>query len=194
MDSCSGAVLGARSRKTIAGDGDAATFPVDQPLVLDLGCGNGLFLAALAAAEPGWNMLGIEKKDYRVRQARRRARDLPNARIVQGEVNEVVSRLPDASVSRVYLLFSDPWPKRRHAVRRLVQDDFVSLVGSRLAPGGIFFFASDAVEYWEWAKERFGEAGWKLADWLLPEGWPLTEFEQRFLADGVQIGRFQAQR
>jgi tRNA (guanine-N7-)-methyltransferase len=169
-------------------------FPCDQPLVLDLGCGNGLFLAALAATVPGWNMLGIEKKDYRVRQARRRSRDLPNARIVQGEVTEVMSGLPAASVSRVYLLFSDPWPKRRHAVRRLVQDDFVSLVGSKLAPGGIFFFATDATEYFDWAKERFGESGWKLEDWLLPEGWPPTEFEQRFVADGVQIGRFQAQR
>lgn len=194
MDSCRGAVLGARSRKTIAGDGGAATFPVDQPLVLDLGCGNGLFLAALAAAEPGWNMLGIEKKDYRVRQARRRTRDLCNARIVQGEVTEVISVMPAASVFRVYLLFSDPWPKRRHAVRRLVQEDFVSLVGSKLAPGGAFFFATDAAEYCQWAKERFREAGWKLADWLLPEGWPPTEFEQRFMADGVQIGRFQAQR
>ncbi len=172
----------------------ATDFPRAQPLALDLGCGNGLFLAALAAAEPGWNMLGIEKKDYRVRQARRRSRNLPNARIVQGEVTDVMSGLPDASVSRVYLLFSDPWPKRRHAVRRLVQDDFVSLVGSKLAPGGTFFFASDAAEYCEWASERFASAGWKLADWLLPEGWPPTEFEQRFVADGVQIGRFQAQR
>ena len=177
-----------------AGAVEGIDFPCDQPLVLDLGCGNGLFLAALAATEPGWNMLGIEKKDYRVRQARRRSRDLPNARIVQGEATEVMSGLPAASVSRVYLLFSDPWPKRRHAVRRLVQDDFVSLVGSKLAPGGTFFFATDATEYFDWAKERFGESGWKLGDWLLPEGWPPTEFEQRFVADGVQIGRFQAQR
>ena len=180
-----------RSGSAVAPD---IEFPCDQPLVLDLGCGNGLFLAALAASEPGWNFLGIEKKDYRVRQAQRRSRDLPNARIVRGEVSEVMSDLPDASVSRVYLLFSDPWPKRRHGVRRLVQDDFVSLVGSKLAPGGTFFFASDAAEYCEWARDRFASAGWKLADWLLPEGWPPTEFEQRFVADGVQIGRFQAQR
>jgi tRNA (guanine-N7-)-methyltransferase len=193
MASCSGAVPGAESRTIVAGDGDA-TFLTIAPLVLDLGCGNGVFLAGLAAARPGWNMLGIEKKDYRVRQARRRSRDLPNARIVQGEVTEVMSGLRDASVSRIYLLFSDPWPKRRHAVRRLVQDDFVSLVGSKLAPGGTFFFATDAAEYFDWAKERFGAAGWNLTDWIVPEGWPPTEFEQRFVADGVQIGRFQARR
>ena len=193
MASCSGAVTGAEWKTTVAGDGDA-TFQGSAPLVLDLGCGNGAFLAGLAAAQPGWNVLGIEKKDYRVRQARRRARDLANACIVQGEVTEVLSTLPASSISRVYLLFSDPWPKRRHAVRRLVQDDFVALMGAKLEHGGMFFFATDAVEYLVWARERFAAAGWQLGDWILPTGWPMTEFEQRFVADGVQIGRFQAQR
>lgn len=199
MALCSGAAPGVGGRTIVAGDphtgrqaGDAGIFPVEQPLVLDLGCGNGLFLAALAAAEPGWNILGIEKKDYRVRQARRRARELPNVRIVQGEATEVLSGLPPDSVSRIYLLFSDPWPKRRHAVRRLVQDDFVGLVRSKVECGGIFFFATDSAEYFEWAKKRFMAAGWTLADWALPEGWPQTEFEQRFVSDGVEIGRFQA--
>lgn len=192
MASWSGAVSGAESRTAAAGESEAANFPLHQPLVLDLGCGNGLFLAGLAASEPGWNVLGIEKKDYRVRQARRRARHLTNARIVQGEVTEVLSGLPAASISRVYLLFSDPWPKRRHAARRLVQDDFVALAGSKLQRGGAFFFATDAAAYLDWARERFAAAGWKLADWILPEGWPATEFEQRFVSNGVQIGRFQA--
>jgi tRNA (guanine-N7-)-methyltransferase len=194
MAAWSGAVLGAESRTNVTGDGAATTFPSDQPLVLDLGCGNGLFLAALANAEPAWNILGIEKKDYRVRQARGRAGGLPNARITQGEVMEVLSGLVPGSVSRVYLLFSDPWPKRRHAVRRLVQDEFVALAGSRLGPKGTFFFATDAAEYLTWAKERFAVAGWTIADWALPEGWPETEFEQRFASAGVEIGRFQATR
>ena len=109
----------------IAADGDdalAGLFPREAPLVLDLGCGNGLFLTGLAACEPGWNILGIEKKEFRVRQARRRAGDLGNTRVLHGEVLEVLSSLPPGSVSRVYLLFSDPWPKRRHAVRRFVQE------------------------------------------------------------------------
>lgn len=129
-----------------------------------------------------------------MRQAQRRSRDLPNVRIMQGEVIEVLSALPDESISRIYLLFSDPWPKRRHAVRRLVQDDFVTLVGSKLKSDGVFFFATDASDYLDWAKERFDAAGWKLADWILTAEWPMTEFEQRFVADGVSIGRFQAQR
>ncbi|MFM8230090.1 MAG: hypothetical protein ACKOAL_02595, partial [Chthoniobacterales bacterium] len=79
-------------------------------------------------------------------------------------------------------------------VRRLVQNDFVALVGSKLANDGMFFFATDVAEYLDWARERFGAARWKLADWILPAEWPTTEFEQRFVADGVSIGRFQAKR
>ena len=193
MASCSGAVPGAGISTIVAGDGDA-TFPQAQPLVLDLGCGNGVFLAGLAAARPEWNVLGIEKKDYRVRQARRRTADSHNARVVHGEVSEVLAALPEHSVSRVYLLFSDPWPKRRHAVRRLVQAEFAHLVGSRLQPDGVFFFASDSAEYAEWAEEIFRSSVWKVSLWDLPVDWPATEFEQRFVSSGVQIRRFQATR
>ena len=171
-----------------------AGFATQQPLVLDLGCGNGLFLAGLAAQQPDWNVLGIEKKDYRVRQARRHAESSDNARVVHGEVTEVLSALPPGSISRVYLLFSDPWPKRRHAVRRLVQDDFVSLLGSRLNSNGLFFFASDSAEYALWAEEAFRASGWQISAWDLPPGWPPTEFEQRFVSAGVSIRRFQATR
>ena len=171
-----------------------AGFATPQPLVLDLGCGNGVFLAGLAAVQPEWNVLGIEKKDYRVRQARRRAESCNNARVLHGEVTEIMSDLPAASVSRVYLLFSDPWPKRRHAVRRLVQPEFVALLASRLAWDGIFFFASDSAEYADWAEEMFRADCWQTSAWHLPPGWPPTEFEQRFVSAGVQIRRFQAIR
>jgi len=143
---------------------------------------------------PGWNVLGIEKKDYRVRQARRRAGDLANVRVVQGEVIDALAALPEASVARVYLLFSDPWPKRRHAVRRLVQPEFVALLASRLTAEGSFFFASDSGEYADWAEDVFRAGGWRVAAWELPPDWPATEFEQRFVSAGVQIRRFQAKR
>ncbi|MEX1111819.1 MAG: methyltransferase domain-containing protein [Chthoniobacterales bacterium] len=189
MASCSGA----GTRTTVAGDGDL-TFPQSAPLALDLGCGNGVFLAALAAAHPGWNVLGVEKKGYRVRQARRHAQDLDNARVVQGEVVEVVSGLPAASITRVYLLFSDPWPKRRHAVRRLVQRSFASLLADRLAPHGSFFFASDSAAYTDWAENIFWVDGWQVGPWQTPRDWPPTEFEQRFGSAGVEIRRFEATR
>ena len=172
----------------------AGLFPCAAPLALDLGCGNGLFLAGLAAGEPGWNVLGIEKKGYRVRQARRRAGDLGNARVLHGEVLEVLSALPTGSVSRVYLLFSDPWPKRRHAVRRLVQEEFVSLLHSRMEAGGIFFFATDSGEYHSWTQAKLVAKGWRIKDWAVPMTWPATEFEQRFASAGLNIWRLQASR
>jgi tRNA (guanine-N7-)-methyltransferase len=189
MASCSGAIRG-------AGVGDALSpeFPAAQPLVLDLGCGNGVFLAGLAALRPDWNVLGIEKKDYRVRQARRRAGNLNNARIAHGEVIEVLSDLPLSSIARVYLLFSDPWPKRRHAVRRLVQPEFAALLATRLQPDGIFHFASDSAAYAPWAAEIFRVAGWQVRSWSLPADWPSTEFEQRFVSAGVEVRRFEATR
>lgn len=175
--------------------GDAAAFERSAPLVLDLGCGNGVFLSALAEREPGLNCLGIEKKGYRVRQAQRRTASWPNARVVHGEIVEVLQEFPDASVSAIYLLFSDPWPKRRHAVRRLVQKEFVELAAGKLVPGGVFFFASDSREYFEWSRELFDGTGcWRVDEWIVPDGWPQTEFEQRFVSAGLNVWRFQAIR
>lgn len=164
------------------------------PLVLDLGCGNGSFLAALAAREPGANIVGVERKAYRVRQASRRAAALPNAAVVAGEADEVLRTLPAASVARAYLLFSDPWPKRRHASRRLVQTEFLALLASRLVPGGEFFFASDARDYCRAAGRLLAECGWTVGDWTVGPDWPRTEFEQRFLARGLPVWRLRAAR
>jgi tRNA (guanine-N7-)-methyltransferase len=185
---------GAGTRAAVAGDGGTSVWPGEAPLVLDLGCGNGVFLAGLAAAHPGWHVLGIEKKEYRVRQASRRVRSLDNARVAHGEVTGVLSALPAASVARIYLLFSDPWPKRRHASRRLVQPAFASLVAARLSPDGSFFFASDSGEYGAWAESIFRAGGWRVGPWHPPADWPPTEFEQRFVSAGVPIRRFQATR
>jgi len=177
---------------TRGADGPGDLFARQAPLVLDLGCGNGVFLAALAAREPESNCLGVEKKDYRVRQARRRAADFPNARVMRGEVGEVLGQFAARSLSSVYLLFSDPWPKRRHAVRRLVQNEFVGLLSPRMAPGGKFYFASDAAPYFAWSRCIFAAAGWEISAWPVSPDWPLTEFERRFVAAGGRVHRFCA--
>lgn len=170
----------------------ADVFGRRAPLVLDLGCGNGAFLAALAAGHPSCNFLGIEKKEYRVRQTARRIRESPHARVWHGEVAEILRGFVPGCVTRAYLLFNDPWPKRRHAVRRLVRGEFAALMASRMAPGGALFFASDSGEYASEAAGVFAGAGWTVADWIVPGDWPMTEFEQRFHSRGLAVHRFQA--
>jgi tRNA (guanine-N7-)-methyltransferase len=171
----------------------AGLFGRAAPLVLDLGCGNGVFLEALALREPENNVLGIEKKDYRVRQSRRRAASLPNARVLLGEVMEVLRELPPRSVRAAHLLFSDPWPKRRHAVRRVLQPALVDLLAARLEGGGSFFFATDDAGYARSARGLFGgHVRWQVADWERPPDWPATEFERRFVAAGRPVWRFRA--
>lgn len=161
-------------------------------MVVDLGCGNGAFLAAIATGFPLWNCLGIEKKEYRVRQSARRVGAMYHARVWHGEIDEMVRGLVPGCISRAYLLFSDPWPKRRHAVRRLVQPRFADVLASRMERGGTLFFASDSADYATESAGVFAAAGWIVADWIVPEDWPMTEFEQRFRGRGVPVHRFQA--
>ncbi len=167
-------------------------FAAMQPLVLDLGCGNGVYLADLAEREPEKNILGIEKKAYRVRQARRRVGTRSNACVVEGDVMDVLRQLPNASVAAAYLLFSDPWPKRRHTERRLVQHEFARLLQSCFGREGAFFFASDSLSYFRYAREVFLDARWSVEEWMAPDDWPTTEFERRFTAEGLEFYRFRA--
>jgi tRNA (guanine-N7-)-methyltransferase len=192
-DHLAGACRAGLSEQGTGAEGLPDCFPRPAPLVLDLGCGNGVFLSALAAREASLNFLGVERKEYRVRQAERRCGGLDNARIFVGEVSEVLRMLPLRSVARAYLLFSDPWPKRRHAVRRVVQMDFVELLSTRLAAGGGLFFASDCAAYYRWAREMFASSGfWRVEPWVIPPDWPRTEFEQHFSTAGVPVSRFRA--
>lgn len=161
-------------------------------LVLDLGCGNGLFLAGLAQMHPAWQVVGVEKKEYRVRQTRRRIAGLVNASVIHGEVVEVLRAIADASVLRIYLLFNDPWPKRRHAVRRLVQREFSALLKTKLREGGRLFFATDSAEYYLWSKEVWLHAGWYVDGWEVGPEWLRTEFETRFVERGLMVYRLQA--
>ncbi len=172
----------------------AGLFARPAPLAIDLGCGNGVFLAALAKLQPEKNFLGVERKAYRVRQTERRIAELPNAAIIHGDVADIFKSLSPTAANEIFLLFSDPWPKRRHAGRRLVQTEFVSSIGRLLKSGGIFFFASDSKDYAERAKGIFQETGWEILPWEPPDEWPKTEFEQHFLSTGVEIRRFQATR
>ncbi len=123
-----------------------AVFGRRAPLCAEIGFGNGENLAALAAAHPERNYLGIEVHRPGVGRLllALEERKLLNVRVLCHDAVEVFSRqLASASLDEVLILFPDPWPKKRHHKRRLVQTPFVELVADRLRPGGVLRFASD---------------------------------------------------
>jgi tRNA (guanine-N7-)-methyltransferase len=125
-------------------------FPRDAAIEVDLGCGDGAYLTALAQQNPDRNFLGIERLRGRVNSACRKIlnADLPNARILCVEIRYAVMHLlPAQSVEAFHLMFPDPWPKRRHSSRRLVTNDFLASVHHALIPRGTLQIATDQSDY-----------------------------------------------
>jgi tRNA (guanine-N7-)-methyltransferase len=127
-----------------------AIYGNNAPIEVDLGCGDGSFLVEIAAASPARNFLGIERLPGRIRSTNRKIteRGLTNARVLLVETSYAVGRmLPASSVTQFYLMFPDPWPKRRHWRRRVVTEDFFASIHRALLPRGLLRIATDQVDY-----------------------------------------------
>lgn len=165
----------------------AQLFGREAPCTLEIGFGNGESLVTLAAARPGENFLGIEVHRPGVGHLMLRADSLglTNVRVACRDAVEVLEqRIPDGSLDNVLLYFPDPWPKKRHHKRRIVQPAFVELVARRLKAGGRFRLATDWQHYAEQMLAVVGscallanECGDGYAP--RPESRPLTRFESR---------------
>ena len=130
----------------------AEAFGREAPCCAEIGFGAGDALLAMAGASPERDFLGVEVHEPGVGRLLHRVaeRGLPNLRVIVGDAAEVLERcLPECSLRDVYLFFPDPWPKKRHHKRRLVNPAFARLVASRLAPGGRFLLATDWLPYAE---------------------------------------------
>jgi len=155
---------------------------------VDFGCHRGTFLTGMAALHPDVRFLGIERQAARVERCLQKiARlGLSNAHAVQGESTDSLrSLLPDSSVSRLHISFPDPWPKRRHADRRLVKPDFLREVRRILRPDGCLRLMTDNEAYFFEMLEATA-VGWEEIPW--DDGRPVvrTTFEQTFLSLGLQ--------
>ena len=148
--------------RVIAQSPDSLTNKIDPenvfgrkaPLHVDLGCGDGSFLCALAQRLPDKNFLGIERLLSRIRSSARKAASLSNVRLLQMESSYAVRYLlPAESVETFYLLFPDPWPKRRHHRRRIVTPDFLNSVQAALEQNGVIYIATDHLDYFRKIKK-----------------------------------------
>jgi tRNA (guanine-N7-)-methyltransferase len=161
------------------------------PVEIDLGCGNGAFLAALAEESPMRNFLGIERLLGRVRGVCRKVArlGLKNARVLRMESTYAVTNLlPAGSVSAFHLLFPDPWPKRRHHRRRAFTHEFLFSVHRALITGGLFHVATDHTDYFHQI-ERVIAATDIFVISRERNNFPSTTFEQKFVTRGLSIHR-----
>jgi tRNA (guanine-N7-)-methyltransferase len=165
---------------------------------LDLGSARGHFLTAAASAWPDRCFLGLEWQAHRVRFTRRKLRHLglDNARAVRGEILTLLQeKIPPASVARVHVLFPDPWPKRRHARRRLLQPATLAALARVVRTGGEFRFLTDAAPYHEQAVSLLQTSPhWEITNRDPIAGWPASEFQTRFTKMGLPVFGFLALR
>jgi tRNA (guanine-N7-)-methyltransferase len=170
-------------------------FARPAPLEVDLGCGDGSFLASLAARRPAHNFLGVERLAGRVHSACHKARSLPNVRVLRIETAYAVRYLlPPASVSVFHFLFPDPWPKRRHHERRVFKSDFLDALINALTPGGLLHVATDQQDYFdEMANLILARDELQIVPEQTGE-LPATTFEKRFRSSGQPIYRLELRK
>ena len=166
------------------------------PLHVDLGCGEGSFLCTLAERLPDKNFLGIERLLGRIRSSARKAASLGNVLLLQMESSYAVHYLlPVGSVETFYLLFPDPWPKRRHHRRRIVTPDFLNSVYITLQMNGVIYTATDHLDY-STRISRLAEES-SLFAFMQPSGeddFPASAFEKKFASTGARIYRLELRK
>ncbi|HVV02236.1 MAG TPA: tRNA (guanosine(46)-N7)-methyltransferase TrmB [Verrucomicrobiae bacterium] len=171
-----------------------ALFASSAPLEIELGSGDGSFLAALAAARPARNFIGIERLLGRARKLERKARrlDLKNLRVIRIESAYFLRYLvPRHAAAAIHVYFPDPWPKRKHRRHRLINEDFPAIAAGALAPGGTVHLRTDDADYFDQMQRVFASA----APAFVPAETPaelaaiLTDFERGFQSKGIGTHR-----
>lgn len=163
------------------------------PLHVELGSGKGAFLGEMALRAPAINFVGIEAAREVLYQAAKRMAggEAANARLLHFDAGSVVDIFAPGEVDRLYINFCDPWPKKRHAKRRLTSGRFLAMYRIIMASGGELHFKTDNGELFAFSLEEFGRAGLevKYATFDAPESEVMTEYETKFRAMGMKIHR-----
>jgi tRNA (guanine-N7-)-methyltransferase len=167
----------------------AKLFPNEQPLELELGCGDGSFTLLYALANPGRNIVALERLLGRITKLDRKGHraGVKNLRLIRAEAAYVLEYLlPPGRLDAIHVYFPDPWPKKRHHKNRLISEPFPPLAKRLLREGGVVFLRTDNVEYFEQMLEVFGGAeGFEAVETPEPMKQLVTDFEQVFNSQGI---------
>ena len=172
-------------------------FGNDHPLRIEIGMGKGQFLMALARQNPKINYVGIEKYSSVLLRAVQKQNEekLANVRLIRMEAENINDVFAEGEVDRIYLNFSDPWPKDGHAARRLTSHQFMDRYDKILKPEGMIEFKTDNQELFDFSLAEVQEEKWKICavtrdlhhDPILNEGNIMTEYEERWSKEGKAI-------
>ncbi|NLZ80261.1 MAG: tRNA (guanosine(46)-N7)-methyltransferase TrmB [Clostridiales bacterium] len=174
-----------------------------QPIHIEIGMGKGQLLIQLAKNNPDINYIGIERYSSVLVRAvdKRKDLELPNLYFIVFDAAEINGIFQENEVSRIYLNFSDPWPKDRHSKRRLTSKEYFNRYDKILIPEGEVIFKTDNDLLFDFSLEQVDVAGWKLYNYTYDlhqsdyvEGNVMTEYEEKFSALGNPIHRLVAYR
>jgi tRNA (guanine-N7-)-methyltransferase len=175
-------------------------FGNQNPIHIEVGTGKGQFLAGMSVQNPDINYIGIELFESIIVAALQKIVDLqlPNMKLLNVDASHLTEYFDDNEIDRVYLNFSDPWPKSRHSKRRLTYKSFLSLYERILKKGGEIHFKTDNQGLFEFSLISFSEYGLQLKFLSLDlhnsafEGNIMTEYEEKFSKKGQRIYRVEA--
>ena len=179
-------------------------FGNDNPIQIEVGMGKGRFIMELAKQNPDINYIGIERySSVLLRGLQKRAQlELNNIYFMCIDAKNMADYFAPGEVNKIYLNFSDPWPKDRHAKRRLTSPDFMAVYGQILAGHGTVEFKTDNKGLFDYSLEAIPEAGWTITahtfdlhhDPVMSVGNVMTEYEEKFSSMGNPICKLIAMR
>ena len=175
-------------------------FGNDHPIHIEVGMGKGKFIHTMARMHPEINYVGIEKYSSVLLRAiqKMEQEELPNLKFLRMDAEDIVTVFAPGEVARIYLNFSDPWPKDRYAKRRLPSREYLARYHVILKEDGKLEFKTDNRDLFDFAVRELQPAGWKAevitydlhADAALMEGNVMTEYEEKFSAMGNPICKY----
>lgn len=184
----------------------AEVFGNDRPIHVELGMGKGRFISQLSALNPHNNYIGVDMYDELIRRGSEKAResreehggDLSNLRLVRFNIEYIEKMFEAGEIERIYLNFSDPWPKKKHARRRLTHANFVNKYRTLLNERGEIHFKTDSRSLFEFSLNSFADLGLRMRNISLDlhadgprTDLVMTEYETKFYEKGMPIHRLE---